>query len=73
MKYRCIESFSVPELDDFEGDETGKEFKIEKDSVWSTEEPVENNTIDVYLFNDDGSWLDINRELFDLMFEEEAE
>ena len=63
MKYRCIESFSVSR-----SNETGKEFNIEKDSVWSTEEPVENNTVDVYLFNDDGSWLDINRELFNLMF-----
>lgn len=68
MKYRCIESFSVSR-----SNETEKEFSIEKDSVWSTEEPVENNTVDVYLFNDNGSWLEINRELFDLMFEEEAE
>lgn len=68
MKYRCIESFSVSR-----SNETEKEFNIEKDSVWSTEEPVENNTVDVYLFNDNGSWLEINRELFDLMFEEEAE
>ncbi|NSV14973.1 hypothetical protein HRH36_00030 [Enterococcus faecalis] len=67
MKYRCIESFSVSR-----SNETEKEFNIEKDSVWSTEEPVENNTVDVYLFNDNGSWLEINRELFDLMFEEEA-
>ncbi|NSM31418.1 hypothetical protein HRE39_09470 [Enterococcus faecalis] len=63
MKYRCIESFSVSR-----SNETEKEINIEKDSVWSTEEPIENNTVDVYLFNDDGSWLDINRELFDLMF-----
>ncbi|MGL9922642.1 hypothetical protein [Enterococcus sp. DIV1758] len=68
MKYRCIESFSVSR-----SNETEKEFNIEKDSVWSTEEPIENNTVDVYLFNSSGEWLDINRELFDLMFEEVAE
>ncbi|EOH64337.1 hypothetical protein ACOMOD_000409 [Enterococcus faecalis] len=68
MKYRCIESFSVSG-----SNETEKEFNIEKESVWSTEEPVENRTVDVYLFNDNGSWLEINRELFDLMFEEKAE
>lgn len=73
MKYECVETFSVPMLDEFEGNETGEEFKVLEGSVWESEEPVAASDSEVFLTRDDGGWLDISRDLFESMFNVELE
>jgi hypothetical protein len=68
-KYKCIETFSIPELDDFEGNETGNDYPIEVDSIWQREQPVQETDTEIFLTKQDGAWIDIHRDLFDLMFE----
>ncbi len=67
FKYKCIEDFVVPELDDFEGKETEDTFKIYSGSVWEKDSPVLESDKDIYLTKG-SSWIEINRDLFDLMF-----
>ncbi|EOL45793.1 hypothetical protein [Enterococcus caccae] len=69
-KYRCIDNFSVPFLEDFEGNEVeGKELSVEKDSIW--EGVIIHGDSEVFLQQENGNWLDISSELFELMFERE--
>ncbi|EAD6247433.1 hypothetical protein ACORB6_002941 [Listeria monocytogenes] len=71
MKYKCLETFSVPRLDDFEGEETGEEFPVFDGSVWESTRDIKDIDDEIELYAEDGSLLILNRELFDLMFEEE--
>ena len=69
-QYRCIGDFSVPRLDGFEVNEIeGEEFPIEKDSIW--EGTIVPGSQEIYLEQESGAWIDIDRELFELMFERE--
>lgn len=68
MKYKCLETFSLPEYDD--GVETEREVDVLKGSIWESEEDIEDNDTEVELAHESGAWLEISRELFDLMFEE---
>lgn len=34
MKYKCLETFSVPEWDEFENCEEGREFIVHEGSIW---------------------------------------
>lgn len=68
MKYKCSETFSLPECDD--GVETEREVDVLKGSIWESEEDIEDNDTEVELAHESGAWLEISRELFDLMFEE---
>ncbi len=67
-KYKCVEAFEIPELEDFEGNESGKNFKIENGDIWEKETPVLDTDKEVVLTKGK-SWIDIHRDLFDLMFE----
>lgn len=69
MNYKCIETFSVPELDDMGGNETGNEFVVHKESIWESENRFSESDDEVTLRKDEGSWLEISKELFDSMFE----
>jgi hypothetical protein len=73
MKYKCIEGFEVPKLEEPDSPEIIGEFSVHTDSIWELETALEDNDTEVYLTKEDGSWLNINRELFDLMFEQEGE
>lgn len=68
MRYKCLETFSLPESDD--GIETDREVDVLKGSIWESEEDIQDNDTEVELTHESGAWLDISRELFDLMFEE---
>lgn len=68
-KFKCIETFTVPELDDFEGDRTGNDYQINEGSIWQSEEPIKDNATEVVLTKEDGAWIDIHKDLFDLMFD----
>lgn len=67
-KYKCIETFSIPQLDDFEGNETGNDYQIDVGSIWQREKPVQEADTEVVLTKEDGAWIDIHKDLFDLMF-----
>lgn len=67
-KYKCIETFSIPQLDDFEGNETGNDYQIGVGSIWQREKPVQEADTEVVLTKEDGAWIDIHKDLFDLMF-----
>lgn len=67
-KYKCIETFSIPQLDDFEGNETGNDYQIDVGSIWQREKPVQEADTEVYLTKKDGAWIDIHKDLFDSMF-----
>ncbi|MBE8847898.1 hypothetical protein PMU66_02695 [Enterococcus durans] len=69
MKYKCLETFGVPELDDLEMNEEGREFIVYEGSIWKSDKPITKNEQEVFL-SSDGSTLNIAKELFDLMFEE---
>lgn len=69
MKYKCLETFSVPEWDEFENCEEGREFIVHEGSIWKSDKPIAKNDQEVFL-SSDGSTLNIAKELFDLMFEE---
>lgn len=68
MKYKCLETFSLPEYDD--GVETERVVDVLKGSIWESEEDIEDDDTEVELSHESGAWLEISRELFDLMFEE---
>lgn len=68
-KYKCIETFAVPERDDFEGNQTGKDFQIIEGSIWKSEEPIKDNETEVVLTKEDGAWIDIHKDVFDRMFD----
>ncbi|MBO1138023.1 hypothetical protein [Enterococcus faecalis] len=68
MKYKCLETFSVPEWDEFENCEEGREFIVHEGSIWKADKPIAKNNQEVFL-SSDGSTLNIAKELFDLMFE----
>lgn len=68
-KYKCIETFSIPQLDDFEGNETGNGYQIDVGSIWQSEEPIKDSATEVVLTKEDGAWIDIHKDLFDLMFD----
>lgn len=68
MKYKCLETFSVPELDDLEKCEDWREFIVHEGSIWKSDKPIAKNNQEVFL-SSDGSTLNIAKELFDLMFE----
>ncbi|QED60873.1 hypothetical protein FUT28_14210 [Enterococcus durans] len=69
MKYKCLETFSVPEWDEFENCEEGREFIVHEGSIWKSDNPIAKNDQEVFL-SSDGSTLNIAKELFDVMFEE---
>lgn len=69
MKYKCLETFSVPEWDEFENCEEGREFIVHEGSIWKSDKPIANNDQEVFLVSDGGR-LNIAKDLFDLMFEE---
>lgn len=68
MKNKCLETFSVPEWDDFEHFEEGREFIVHEGSIWKSDKPIANNDQEVFL-SSDGSTLNIAKNLFDSMFE----
>lgn len=69
MKYKCLETFSVPEWDEFENCEEDREFIVHEGSIWKSDKPIAKDDQEVFL-SSDGSTLNIAKELFDLMFEE---
>lgn len=68
-KYKCIKTFAVPERDDFEGNQTGKDFQIIEGSIWQSEEPIKDNETEVVLTKENGAWIDIHKDVFDRMFD----
>lgn len=68
MKYKCLETFSVPELDDLEKYEEWREFIVHEGSIWKADKPIAKHDKEVFL-SSDGSTLNIAKELFDLTFE----
>lgn len=73
-EYKCIKTFKVPKLNDFEGNQIrNEEFEIAADSNWHCEEPLDLEgviTTDVVMVSEDGvEWIDISRKIFDEHFE----
>lgn len=68
-KFKCIETFAIPQLDDFEGNETGNDYQIDVGSIWQSEEPIKDSATEVVLTKEDGAWIGIHKDLFDLMFD----
>ncbi|MDB1688324.1 hypothetical protein [Enterococcus casseliflavus] len=67
--YRCIKSFSIQQLDALEENETGKGCQIVAGSNWQREKPIKKTDTEVYLTEEDGKEIVIEKALFDLMFE----
>ena len=53
MKYKCLETFSVPEWDEFENCEEGREFIVHEGSIWKSDNPIAKNDQEVKKFLDD--------------------
>jgi len=68
-KFKCIETFAIPQLDDFEGNETDNDYQIDVGSIWQSEEPIKDSATEVVLTKEDGAWIGIHKDLFDLMFD----
>ena len=73
IKYRCIEEFEIPKVDN-NGFETGQYFFVEVDSVWSLDRGayciygqnrLENNDI----LGESPSWIEISDETLERYFE----
>ncbi|MDU0318979.1 hypothetical protein RW092_06730 [Paenibacillus sp. 3LSP] len=67
MKYKCLETFSLPKYDDEV--ETERELIVPAGSIWESEKPVREMDQEVVITHKNGWWLEISRELFNLMFE----
>lgn len=67
MKYKCLETFSLPKYDDEV--ETEVELIVPVGSIWESEKPVREMDQEVVITSKNGWWLEISRELFNLMFE----
>lgn len=73
MKYRCIKPFSVPKFDDA-GYETGKDFTVEKGSIWELSESGDSIIGgEIHLDSDKYGWLEISNEDLAEYFELEQE
>ncbi|EOB3407701.1 hypothetical protein ACIJDF_002798 [Enterococcus hirae] len=68
MKYKCLETFDVPAVDE-EGIEMDERFEVIEDSKWFSKKTITDNDTEVELTHESGAWLNISRDLFDLMFE----
>ena len=68
MKYKCLETFSLPEYPEYDdGVETEREITVPAGSIWKGEKPVREIEQEVVLTHKNGWRLDIARELLDLM------
>ncbi|NMP59076.1 hypothetical protein [Enterococcus mundtii] len=69
MKYKCLETFDVPAVDE-EGIEMDERFEVIESSIWKNDKhkPIAKNDEEVFLVSDGGR-LNIAKDLFDLMFE----
>ncbi|ENZ5663439.1 hypothetical protein ACGWY0_002733 [Enterococcus hirae] len=68
MKYKCLETFDVPAVDE-EGIEMDERFEVIEGSKWFSKKTITDNDTEVELTHESGAWLNISRDLFDLMFE----
>ncbi|EME8274700.1 hypothetical protein A5804_002097 [Enterococcus faecium] len=68
MKYKCLETFDLPAVDE-EGIEIDEIFEVIEGSIWFSKQPITESDTDIELFNEKGDWLSISREEFDSMFE----
>lgn len=67
MKYKCLETFSLPKYDDEV--ETERELIVPAGSIWESEKPVKEMDQEVVITHKNGWRLEISRELSNLMFE----
>lgn len=64
-KYKCIKKLVVPELEEYQGEATGKDFIVKVGEIFEKEKHEE------LLTNyDDGSWLQIEDDTLEEYFEE---
>ena len=68
-KYRCKESFTVDEYDDWEDEPIGMKI-VDKDSIWTLDD-FKYRFIDgeIRLENDNAEWLELSKEHFKKYFE----
>ena len=67
MKYKCLETFSLPKHDDEV--ETERELIVPAGSIWESEKPIKEMDQEVVITHKNSWRLEISRELFNLMFE----
>lgn len=69
-RYKCINAFSVPRLDEYEEEIEGKSFYVKKGSLWETNEYFNVNA-DVTLVKTNGTeYLGISKERLEKYFME---
>lgn len=68
MKYKCLETFDLPAVDE-EGIEIDEVLEVIEGSIWFSKQPITDSDTAIELFNEKGDWLSISREEFDSMFE----
>ncbi|NIK12850.1 hypothetical protein [Alkalibacillus almallahensis] len=62
-KYECIKGLVVPELEDYEGMETGNDFIVNVGTIWLQEDKDS-----PMLTQENGNWLDIDEQTLDEHF-----
>ena len=68
MKYKCLETFDLPAVDE-EDIEIDEVLEVIEGSMWFSKYPITDSDTAIELFNEKGDWLSISREEFDSMFE----
>lgn len=68
MKYKCLETFDLPAVDE-EGIEIDEVLEVIEGSIWFSKQPITDSDTDIELFNEKGDWLNLSKEFLDSMFE----